>query len=69
MEVGCMTFGMKRRKKPKNTPEITVYKAGMMWRFKGRLAYIPEDIWGQYIQHVMSERFTRRSQSGADNRN
>jgi hypothetical protein len=31
MEVGCMTFGIKRRKKPKNTLEITVYKAGMTW--------------------------------------
>ena len=69
MEVGCVIFGMNHKKSQKNTPEITVYKAGMMWRFKGRLAYIPEDIWGQYIQHVISERFTRRSQSGADNRN
>jgi len=29
MEVGSMTFGMKRRKKPKNMPKITIYKAGM----------------------------------------
>ena len=35
MEGGCMTFGMKRKKSQKNTPEITVYKAGMMWRFGG----------------------------------
>jgi len=27
------------------------------------------DIWTQYIEHVMSERFARRSQSGADNWN
>ncbi|KAJ7002821.1 hypothetical protein NC653_008133 [Populus alba x Populus x berolinensis] len=31
--------------------------------------YIPEDIWLHYLQHVMSERFTRHSQSGAGNRN
>ena len=31
MDVGCVTFGMKRRKKQKNTPEIMVYKAGMTW--------------------------------------
>jgi hypothetical protein len=40
----------------------------VVWRdFKP--PYIPEDIWPQYIEHVTSERFTRRSQSGADNRN
>jgi hypothetical protein len=31
--------------------------------------YIPEDIWSHYHEHVMSERFTRRSQSSAGNRN
>jgi hypothetical protein len=31
--------------------------------------HIPEDIWPQYIEHVTSERFTRRSQSGAGNQN
>jgi hypothetical protein len=31
--------------------------------------YIPGDIWPQYIEHVMSERFTQHSQSGAGNRN
>jgi hypothetical protein len=39
-----------------------------VWR-DFRLSYILEDIWPQYIQHVMSELFTRRSQFGADNRN
>jgi hypothetical protein len=39
-----------------------------VWRdFK--LSYIPRDIWPQYIEHVTSERFTRCSQSDADNRN
>jgi hypothetical protein len=31
--------------------------------------YIPEDIWLHYLEHVTSERFTRRSQSGVGNRN
>jgi hypothetical protein len=35
MEVGFLIFGMKHRKKPKNTPEITVYKARMTWWFGG----------------------------------
>jgi hypothetical protein len=39
-----------------------------VWR-DFRLPYILEDIWPQYIQHVMFERFTRLSQSNADNRN
>jgi hypothetical protein len=29
--------------------------------------HIPEDIWPQYIEHVTSERFIRRSQSGVGN--
>ena len=37
MDVGCVTFDMKRRKKKKNMPEITIYKAGMMWQFRGIL--------------------------------
>jgi len=31
--------------------------------------YIPTDIWPHYLEHVTSERFTRRSQSGAGNWN
>jgi hypothetical protein len=31
--------------------------------------YIPADIWLHYLEHMTSERFTRRSQSGAGNRN
>ncbi|XP_011042404.1 PREDICTED: uncharacterized protein LOC105138102 [Populus euphratica] len=31
--------------------------------------YISEDIWPHYIEHVTSERVTRRSQSGASNQN
>jgi hypothetical protein len=40
----------------------------VVWRdFKP--PYISGDIWPQYIEHVMSEWFTRRLQSGADNQN
>jgi hypothetical protein len=35
MEVGCVIFGMKHRKSQKNTLEITIYKAEMMWHFGG----------------------------------
>jgi hypothetical protein len=39
-----------------------------VWRdFK--LIYIPENIWPHYLEHVTSERFTRRSQFGAGNQN
>jgi len=31
--------------------------------------YIPEDIWSHYLEHVTSERFTRRSQSSFGNQN
>jgi hypothetical protein len=34
-----------------------------------RPSYISEDVWVEYIQHVMSARFTRRSQSDTDNQN
>jgi len=39
-----------------------------VWR-NFRPLYIPEDIWTQYIQHVTSEWFIRRSQFDADNQN
>jgi hypothetical protein len=39
-----------------------------VWR-NFKLIYIPEDIWPHYLEHVTSERLTRRSQSGAGNRN
>jgi len=40
----------------------------VVWRdFKP--IYIPTDIWPHYLEHVTSERFTRRSQSGSGNQN
>jgi hypothetical protein len=71
MEVGCVIFTMKRRKKPKKYARdnsLQGWNDLAVWR-DFRLPYIPKNIWPQYIHQVMSERFTRRSQSGADNRN
>ena len=53
MKGGCVIFGMKRRKKPKNMLEITVYKAGMTWRFErisGRQT--SRRIYGRYISSM-----------------
>ena len=72
MEVGCVIFGMKQKKKTKkkNTRDngLQGWNDVAVWRdFKP--LYFPGDLWPQYIKHVMSERFTQRSQSGAGNRN
>jgi len=70
MEVGCVIFCMKykRRKKKARDNGLQGWNNVAVWRdFKP--LYIPADIWPQYIKHVTSERFTRRSQSGAGNRN
>jgi hypothetical protein len=71
MEVGCVIFGMNHKKKAKKTARDRVLQGWndvAVWRdFK--LIYIPEDIWPRYLEHVTSERFTRRSQFGAGNRN
>jgi hypothetical protein len=39
-----------------------------VWR-EFKPPFISGDIWAAYIEHVMFERFSRRSQSGAVNRN
>jgi hypothetical protein len=71
MEVGCVIFGMNHKKKAKTYARdnsLQGWNDVAVWRdFK--LPYILGDIWPQYIQHVTSEWFTRRSQSSADNRN
>jgi hypothetical protein len=71
MEVGCMIFGMKHKKRQKKNARDRGFQCWndvAVWKdFKP--LHIPEDIWPQYIEHVMSERFTRRSQSSAGNRN
>jgi len=71
MEVGCVIFGMNHKKRQKkNTRDrgLQGWNDVAVWRdFKP--IYILKDIWPHYLEHVMSERFTRRSQSGADNWN
>jgi len=71
MEVGCVIFCLKHKKKAKINARdngLQGWNDMAVWRDFKHL-YIPGDIWPQYIEHVMSERFTRRSQSGAGNRN
>jgi hypothetical protein len=56
MEVGCVIFGMKHKKNKKNTRDrgLQGWNNMAVWRdFKP--LHIPEDIWSQYIEQVMSE--------------
>jgi hypothetical protein len=56
------------KKKVKNKAHVEGWNDVAVWRdFKP--IYIQEDIWPHYLEHVMSEQFTQRSQSGAGNRN
>ena len=71
MEVGCMIFGMKHKKgKKKNMRDkgLQGWNDMAVWRDFKPLHSL-EDIWPQYIEHVISERFTRRSPSDAGNQN
>jgi hypothetical protein len=67
MEVGCVIFCMKHKKNTRDNGLQGWNNVAYWGDFK--LLYILGDIWQQYIEHVMSERFTRRSQSDAGNRN
>jgi hypothetical protein len=71
MEVRCVIFGMKHKKRQKKTARdngLQGWNDVTVWRdFKP--IYILADIWPLYLEHVTSEQFTRRSQSGAGNRN
>jgi hypothetical protein len=51
MEVGCVIFGMKHKKRQKKkTREITVSKAGTTWRFGGiSNRYTSRQIYGRNI--------------------
>jgi len=69
-EVGCVIFGMKHKKGKKTARDrgFQGWNDVAVWMdFKP--IYIPEDIWPHYLEHVTSERFTRRSQFDAGNRN
>jgi len=53
MDVGCVIFGMKCRKKQKNMPKITVYKARMTWQFGGTLGcHTSQRIYGRNISNT-----------------
>ena len=62
-------FLYESQKKAKNTARdkgLQGWNDVAVWRdFK--MIYIPTDIWPHYLEHVTSERFTRRSQSGVGN--
>jgi len=58
----------KKAKKTARDKGLQSWNDVAVWRdFKP--IYIPEDIWTHYLEHVMFEWFTRRSLSGAGNRN
>jgi hypothetical protein len=47
MEVGCVIFDMKHKKKPTKKRELTVSKAGTTWRVEGiSNRYTSQDIYG-----------------------
>ena len=62
-----------------NVPILTMFNSARDKGFQGwnnvavwkdfKPIYISEDLWPHYLEHVTSEWFTRRSQSGAGNRN
>jgi hypothetical protein len=64
-------FWYESQKKAKKTARdrgLQSWNNVAVWRdFKP--IYIPENIWPRYLEHVTSKWFTRRSQSGAGNRN
>jgi hypothetical protein len=58
----------KRQKKTARDNGLQGCNDVAVWRdFKP--IYIPAVIWPLYLEHVISEQFTRRSQSGAGNQN
>jgi len=70
-EVGCVIFGMKHKKGQNKTARDRGFQGWndvAVWRdFKP--IYILKDIWPHYLEHVTSEGFTRRLESGACNLN
>jgi len=70
MEVGCVIFGMtsKKAKRYARDNGLEGWNKVPVWR-EFKPPFNSGDIWAAYIEHVMSERFSLRSQSGADNRN
>jgi len=62
MEVGCVIFGMTKKKAKKYARDNSLegWNEVVVWR-EFKPSFISGDIWTQYIEHVMSKRFTRRS--------
>ena len=72
MEVGCVIFGMTPKKKSKRHARdnsLEGWNQVAVWQEIFKPPFISGEIWTAHIEHVTSERFSRRSQSGADNRN
>jgi hypothetical protein len=68
---GCVIFGTRLRKNPKKyakEKELLGWKDMVVWK-DFRSLYILEVVWVEYIHHVTSEHFMRRSQSSAKNQN
>ena len=70
MEVGCVMFGTTQKKAKRYVRDngLEGWNEVAVWR-EFKQPFISGNIWMTYIDHVTSERFTRRSQSSADNRN
>ena len=71
MEVGCVIFGMTYKKKAKRYARdngLERWNEVVVW-WELKPPFISGDIWTQYIEHVTSERFAQRSQSGVANQN
>ena len=62
MEVGCVIFGM-TPKKNQNARDngFEGWNEVAVWR-EFKPPFISEEIWTTYIEHVTSERFSRRQQ-------
>ena len=66
-----MIFGMTQKKKAKRYARdngLEGWNEVAVWR-EFKPPFISGDIWTQYIKHVTSEWFARRSHFGADNQN
>jgi hypothetical protein len=70
MEVDCVIFGMTKKKAKRYVRDngLEGWNEVAVWR-EFKPLFILGDIWTTYIEHVISKRFSRRSQSSADNRN
>jgi hypothetical protein len=71
MEVGCVISDMTQKKKAKRYARdnnLEGWNEVAVWQ-KLKSPFILGDIWITYIEHMTSELFLRRSQSGANNRN